>query len=91
MSAITPVTTMPANSASPSGMLTTPFPRSACRPRPFLAVSADRHSEERRRRLVSYQNILRLDAGEVGELILKNRFGSTDYHVLPGERWLRRQ
>ena len=45
-------------------------------------MSNDRHSEERRRRLVSYQNILELDAGEVGELIFENRFGSTDYHVL---------
>lgn len=83
MSAITPVTSMPADSASPSGMLTTALPQVRLQAK-TVSGGAKLTVIQKNEGGVWFRtkNILELDASEVGELIFENRFGSTDYHVL---------
>lgn len=83
MSAINPVTSMPADSASPSGMLTTALPQVRLQAK-TVSGGAKLTVIQKNEGGVWFRtkNILELDAGEVGELIFDNRFGSTDYHVL---------
>ena len=83
MSAITPVTSMPADSASPSGMLTTALPQVRLQAK-TVSGGAKLTVIQKNEGGVWFRtkNILELDAGEVGELIFENRFGSTAYHVL---------
>lgn len=74
---------MPADSASPSGMLTTALPQVR-----LQAKSASGGSKltviQKSEGGVWFRtkNVLDLDSGELGELIFDNRFGSTAYHVL---------
>lgn len=83
MSAITPVTSMPADSASPSGMLTTALPQVRLQAK-TVSGGAKLTVIQKNEGGVWFRtkNILELDVGEVGELIFENRFGSTAYHVL---------
>ena len=83
MSAITPVTSMPADSASPSGMLTTALPQVRLQAK-TVSGGAKLTVIQKNEGGVWFRtkNTLELDAGEVGELIFENRFGSTDHHVL---------
>ena len=83
MSAITAVTTMPADNASPSGMLTTALPKvrlqaSAAGGGVKLTVLQKNEGGKWFRT----QNVLELDGGEAGEVIFDNPFGSNSYHVL---------
>jgi len=96
MSAITPVTSMPADSASPSGMLTTALPQVRLQAKSASAgarLTIIQKNEggvwfkvPQERVLAGKSNdpraVLDLDSGEVGELIINNPFGSTAYHVL---------
>ena len=96
MSAITPVTSMPADSASPSGMLTTALPQVRLQAKSASAgarLTVIQKNEggvwfkvPQERVLAGKSNdpraVLDLDSGEVGELIINNPFGSTAYHVL---------
>ena len=97
MSAITPVTALPANGVSPSGMLTSALPQIR-----LQAVTASGGSRltliqkseggdwfkvpaERvlsGRKLNESKAVLDLATGEAGEVIISNDFGSTAYHVL---------
>lgn len=83
MSAITPVPSMPTDSASPSGMLTTALPQVRLQAK-TVSGGAKLTVIQKNEGGVWFRtkNILELDASEVGELIFENRFGSTDYHVL---------
>lgn len=97
MSAITPVTSMPANGVSPSGMLTSALPQIR-----LQAVTTDGGSRLTLiqkseggdwfkvpaarvlsgSRLGESKAVLDLATGEAGEIIISNNFGSTAYHVL---------
>jgi hypothetical protein len=97
MSAITPVTALPANGVSPSGMLTSALPQIR-----LQAVTASGGSRltliqkseggdwfkvpaERvlsGRKLNESKAVLDLATGDAGEVIISNNFGSTAYHVL---------
>jgi len=96
MSAITPVTSMPADSASPSGMLTTALPQVRLQAKTVsggakLTVIQKNEGgvwfKVPQERVLAGKNndpkaVLVLDAGETDEIIISNLFGSTDYHVL---------
>lgn len=88
MSAITPVTSMPANSASPSGMVTTSLPKLR-----FQAVCTDGAADlyllfklEGGQWAKLPGAVLRLDSAvadkAAGQLIVENPIPSTSYHVL---------
>lgn len=83
MSAITPVTSMPADSASPSGMLTTALPQVRLQAK-SASAGAMLTVIQKNEGGVWFRtpHVLKIDADEVGELIFDNRFGSTAYHVL---------
>lgn len=97
MSAITPVTSMPADSASPSGMLTSALPQIRVQAKTVtggakLTVIQKNEGgvwfkvpQERvlaGKSLNASHAALSLDVGEVGEITISNPFGSTAYHVL---------
>lgn len=96
MSAITPVTSMPADSASPSGMLTTALPQVRLQAKTVSGgakLTIIQKNEggvwfkvPQERVLAGKRNdpraVLDLDIGETEELIIGNPFGSTAYHVL---------
>lgn len=84
MSAITAQTSMPADSASPSGMLTTALPQvrlqaSASGGGVKLTIIQKNEGGKWFRRP---DGVLDLDSGEAGEVIVPNAFGSNAYHVL---------
>lgn len=83
MSAITPVTSMPADSASPSGMLTTALPQVRLQAK-SASAGAKLTVIQKNEGGVWFRtpHVMLIDADEVGELIFENRFGSTAYHVL---------
>lgn len=83
MSAITAVTSMPADSASPSGMLTTALPKvrlqaSAAGGGVKLTVIQKNEGGKWFRT----KAVLELDGGETGEVFHDNPFGSNAFHVL---------
>lgn len=83
MSAITAVTSMPADSASPSGMLTTALPQvrlqaSASGGGVKLTIIQKNEGGKWFRT----KAVLDLDSGETGEVFHDNPFGSNAYHVL---------
>jgi hypothetical protein len=97
MSAITPVTSMPANGVSPSGMLTSALPQ--IRLQAVTASGGSRLTLIQKSeggdwfkvpaarvlsgsRLGESKAVLDLATGEAGEVIISNNFGSTAYHVL---------
>ena len=97
MSAITPVTALPANGVSPSGMLTSALPQ--IRLQGVTASGGSRLTIIQKseggdwfkvpaervlsgRRLNESKAVLDLATGEAGEVIISNNFGSTAYHVL---------
>lgn len=97
MSAITPVTSMPADSASPSGMLTSALPQIRVQAKTVtggakLTVIQKNEGgvwfKVPQERVLAGKSLnesyaaLSLDSGEVGEITISNPFGSTAYHVL---------
>ena len=97
MSAITPVTSMPADSASPSGMLTSALPQIRVQAKTVtggakLTVIQKNEGgvwfKVPQERVLAGKSLgqsyaaLSLDVGEVGEITVSNPFGSTAYHVL---------
>lgn len=83
MSAITPVTAMPADSASPSGMLSTALPKvrlqaSAASGGVKLTVIQKNEGGKWFRT----PHVLDLDSGDVDEIIFDNPFGTNSFHVL---------
>lgn len=97
MSAITPVTALPANGVSPSGMLTSALPQ--IRLQGVTASGGSRLTIIQKSeggdwfkvpaarvlsggRLGESKAVLDLATGEAGEVIISNNFGSTAYHVL---------
>jgi len=97
MSAITCVTEMPADSASPSGMLTTALPQVRLQAKTVSGGARLTLIQKNeggvwfkvpQARVISGKNIeeakatLSLDSAEVGEIAIDNPFGSTAYHVL---------
>jgi hypothetical protein len=96
MSAITPVTSMPADNASPSGMLTTALPQVRLQAKTVsggakLTVIQKNEGgvwfKVPQERVLAGKNndpkaVLVLDAGETDEITISNPFGSTAYHVL---------
>lgn len=97
MSAITPVTALPANGVSPSGMLTSALPQ--IRLQAVTASGGSRLTLIQKSeggdwfkvpaarvlsggRLGESKAVLDLATGEAGEVIISNNFGSTAYHVL---------
>lgn len=97
MSAITPVTAMPADSASPSGMLTTALPQVRVQAKTVTGGAKLTVLQKNeggvwfrvpQERVISGKSIgetkavLSLDVGETGEITIDNPFGSTAYHVL---------
>ncbi|TXH41197.1 MAG: hypothetical protein E6Q97_38090 [Desulfurellales bacterium] len=97
MSAITPVTSMPADSASPSGMLTSALPQIRVQAKTVtggakLTVIQKNEGgvwfKVPQERVLAGKSLdqsyaaLSLDVNEVGEITISNPFGSTAYHVL---------
>ena len=97
MSAITPVTSMPADSASPSGMLTSALPQIRVQAKTVtggakLTVIQKNEGgvwfKVPQERVLAGKSLdqsyatLDLDVNEVGEITISNPFGSTAYHVL---------
>jgi len=97
MSAITPVTSMPANGVSPSGMLTTALPQvrlqgvSTSGGSRLTLIQKSENGDWFRvpqgrvmsgRDVKESKAVLALGTDEVGEIIISNNFGSTAYHVL---------
>lgn len=83
MSAITAVTSMPADSASPSGMITTALPQ--------VRLQASASGGGVKLTIIQKNEggvwfrtkaVLDLDGGETGEVFHDNPFGSNAYHVL---------
>ena len=97
MSAITPVTSMPADSASPSGMLTSALPQIRVQAKTVtggakLTVIQKNEGgvwfKVPQERVLAGKSLnesyaaLNLDVNEVSEITISNPFGSTAYHVL---------
>ena len=97
MSAITPVTSMPADSASPSGMLTSALPQIRVQAKTVtggakLTVIQKNEGgiwfKVPQERVLAGKSLnesyaaLNLDVNEAGEITISNPFGSTAYHVL---------
>lgn len=97
MSAITPVTSMPADSASPSGMLTSALPQIRVQAKTVtggakLTVIQKNEGgvwfKVPQERVLAGKSLdqsyaaLSLDVNEVSEITVSNPFGSTAYHVL---------
>ena len=97
MSAITPVTSMPADSASPSGMLTSALPQIRVQAKTVtggakLTVIQKNEGgvwfKVPQERVLAGKSLnesyaaLSLDIGEASEITISNPFGSTAYHVL---------
>jgi len=97
MSAITPVTAMPANGVSPSGMLTTALPQvrlqgvTASGGSRLTLIQKSENGDWFRvpqERVTSgkapkeSKAVLALSTDEAGEIVISNDFGSTAYHVL---------
>lgn len=97
MSAITCITAMPADSASPSGMLTTALPQVRVQAKTVTGGAKLTVLQKNeggvwfrvpQERVISGKSIgetkavLSLGVGETGEITIDNPFGSTAYHVL---------